>query len=154
MPYDIGTKEVPAQRVAEIRKTVAMAEIGEAVQQGFAKIMGAVTAAGAQPTGMPFVVYHTMDPTAPEWEVEVCMPVEGPFEGGGEVVAADVPGGTMAWTIHQGPYDEIGPAYEAFALWAAERGRSFAGAPRELYLNDPSESGPDTALTEIQWPVT
>jgi effector-binding domain-containing protein len=61
---------------------------------------------------------------------------------------------TVAWTTHQGPYDEIGPAYHTVSGWIQGRGHEIAGPPREIYLTDPSETDdPDEYLTEIQFPI-
>jgi effector-binding domain-containing protein len=62
-------------------------------------------------------------------------------------------GGTMAATIHTGPYDASGAAYEALMTWIDDRGRQPVGPPRERYLNDPHVVGLDRAETEIEVPV-
>jgi effector-binding domain-containing protein len=37
--------------------------------------------------------------------------------------------------------------------WIQEQGHQIAGAPREIYLNDPKSVIPDDLLTEIQFPI-
>jgi effector-binding domain-containing protein len=60
----------------------------------------------------------------------------------------------VAWTVHRGPYDEIGPAYHTIAGWIQDHGHEVASATREVYLTDPDET-PDEAdyLTEVQFPI-
>ena len=83
----------------------------------------------------------------------VCMPVY--VSGGGEVQVyrTELGGGTVASTIHRGPYDEIRPACHPLAGWITDHGHEMTGPPREAYLNDPSEVSPHELLTEVAWPI-
>jgi len=56
-----------------------------------------------------------------------------------------------ATLVHQGPMDEVMPAYEALARWVAANGWVAAGSARELYL----AAGPDCVaeVTELQQPI-
>jgi hypothetical protein len=38
--------------------------------------------------------------------------------------------GSVAWTVHRGPFDEIGPASHTVAGWIQEHGHEVAGPPR------------------------
>ena len=60
----------------------------------------------------------------------------------------EISGGTVAATVHRGPYDEIGPAYHTLAGWLQENDRVVTGLPCEMYLNDPQTVPPDDLLTE------
>jgi effector-binding domain-containing protein len=60
---------------------------------------------------------------------------------------------TIATTIHKGPYDQVGPAYERLTTWITGQGLHAIGPPMEAYLNDPGETTPDEYLTEIMMPV-
>ena len=72
----------------------------------------------------------------------------------GEVVGRAEPATLVATTVHRGPYDEEGPAYQTVDAWVQEHGHASAGPAREVYLTDPDET-PDPAdyLTEIQFPI-
>ena len=74
-------------------------------------------------------------------------------DGDEEVYGRDLEGGTMATTMHRGPYEEIGLAYQSLMSWIAENGYEIAGPPREFYLNDPRVVAPLELLTRIEWPV-
>jgi effector-binding domain-containing protein len=154
VPYEVVVKEVPAQRVATIRRHTSLAVIGKDVTEGFTEILAAVGRAGAGPVGPLFLVMHDVIDEETDGDVELCVPVAQPFQGGGEVRVADLPGGTVASTIHRGPYDEIGPAYHTITGWIQEHGHEFAGPSREVYVTEPQKT-PDPAdyVTEIQFPI-
>ncbi|NYT09624.1 MAG: hypothetical protein GKC09_06775 [Methanosarcinales archaeon] len=59
----------------------------------------------------------------------------------------------MARTVHRGPYEECGPAYERLFSWIREKNLTVCGPIREAYLNDPREVSPDEIMTVICAPV-
>ena len=75
------------------------------------------------PSGPPLIVYHDVIDTA--------------IDGDSSVYGRELEGGTMAVTIHHGPYVEIALAYQTLTEWIAARGHEIEGPPRETYLNDP-----------------
>jgi effector-binding domain-containing protein len=86
-------------------------------------------------------------------DVEVVIPVSAETEGSGEIQCYELPGGTMARTVHKGPYPECTPAYKRLFAWLAENGKRIAGPTREVYMNDPRENPPEELLTEIYAPI-
>ena len=54
-------------------------------------------------------------------EIEVGFPVATPFAGDGEVVGRAEPATLVATTLHHGPYDEEGPAYQTVDAWVQDR---------------------------------
>jgi effector-binding domain-containing protein len=155
MPYEVEVKEVPAQHVAAVRKHASMATIGEDVSSGFATVGQAVGMAGVPMAGPPFLVMFDVIDEESDGDIEIAFPVALPFEGAGEVAGKELPAMTVASTVHRGPYDEIGPAYQTLQGWIQEHGHEVAGPPREIYLTDPQET-PDPAdyLTEVQFPIS
>ena len=154
MPYEVTVKEVAARPVAALTLRAGLATIGEAIQHGFGTVIGAVGTAGATPDGAPFVVYHAVIDEETEGDVEICVPVPaGTTLPDGMVRYYEIPAGTVASTIHRGPYQEISPAYHVVTGWIEEHGATLHGAPREIYLNDPQTVTPDDLLTEIQFPI-
>jgi DNA-binding transcriptional MerR regulator len=155
MPYEVGIKDVPAQHVARLRRSVSLATMSSDVGEGFARIWEALGPAADSVSGPSSLT--TLDPFDEEMggEVELAVPLAAPFEGDDvSVRGADVPAMTVAWALHHGPYDEIGPAYHTIAGWIQEHGHELAGPTREVYLTDPNET-PDVAdyLTEVQFPI-
>lgn len=151
MPYEVQVKEVPDQRVVAVRKHTSLAVIGRDIGEGFGQIMAAMR--GVPPSSAPFIVYHDVIDQETDGDIEICVPVEEPIEVGGDVRVVEVAGGTMATTVHRGPYDEIAPAYHTLSGWVQEHGHETTGAPREIYLTDPQETPAEDNLTEVQWPI-
>ena len=82
-------------------------------------------------------------------DVEVGVLVSGPFEGGGPVIASQLPGGQVATATHRGDYAGLGATHDAVRDHVAAHGRELAGPLWEIYghwREDPSE-----LETEIYW---
>ncbi|BBH70367.1 MerR family transcriptional regulator [Actinoplanes sp. OR16] len=155
MPYDVGVKQVPAQTVASLTLTTDLASIGAEMGQGFGTLVSALGAAGSAPAGAPFVIYHDVIDEQTSGRISICIPVAGPVPGvAAPVSVAEVPAGEVAFVTHRGPYPEISPAYHVVTGWIEENGRVAAGAPREVYLNDPQSVAPEELLTEVQFPIS
>ena len=155
MPYEVTTKELPAQPVAATRTTTDLRQIATAISTGVHAVLAELEHRGVAPAGPLQVVYHAdqvLDEDTPA-PIEVCLPVAAPFDGTGEVYGTELAGGPAAVTVHRGPYAEIGPAYHTVSGWVADHGHELAGGPREVYLNDPREVAEADLLTEVQWPI-
>jgi effector-binding domain-containing protein len=154
MPYEVQVKEVPAQHVALVRRHTSFATIGSDISGGFAELGAATGRAGARIAGPSFVVMVEEIDEEEGGDIEVGFPLAGAFAGSGDVRGAELPATTVAWTLHRGPYEEVGPAYHTVTGWIQEHGHDLAGPPREIYLSDPGQT-PDPAdyVTEIQFPI-
>jgi effector-binding domain-containing protein len=140
--------------VASLTTHTGLRTIGEDIGRGFATLMGAIGAASAQVIGSPFIVYHDVIDEQTDGTIEICAPVPpGVHAAGNGVQWKEMPGGSVACTVHRGPYGEIGPAYHTLMGWIQEHGHQVSGAPREVYLNDPQTVAPEDLLTEIQFPI-
>ena len=152
MSYDIQVKDVPPQTALLVARTVSMATIAEEMGAAFAAIMAHVSCGGGQIVGPPFCTYPDMA-GGETFRVEVCMPVAPGAKPGPGVEVVTVPGASVAWTLHKGPYSAVGAAYGAISAWVAANGRQSGGPPREIYLNDPAQVAPEELLTEVDWPL-
>jgi effector-binding domain-containing protein len=152
VPYEVRVKDVPAQHVAAIRRTTTLETIGPDIADSFTRIRRALE--GATMTGSSFVVFNDVIDEEGGGDIEVAAPVAVAFEDTADVRGEELPATTVAWTVHRGPFDEVGPAYHTVAGWIQEHGHEVAGPPREVYLTDPDET-PDEAdyLTEVQFPI-
>ncbi len=147
-------KEVPDVRAAVLRRHTDSAAVGKTVREGMTELMTALERLGVAPAGPSFLVTEgEMDDPA-GLDLEIGVPVEGPLPGDGEIVEGVLPGGTVASTIHVGPYRTIGEAYGGLTRWIAEQGRRIEGPPVEIYLSDPSDTPPEERRTEVRFPVT
>jgi effector-binding domain-containing protein len=150
---DVTTREAPAQQVAAVRRHTSMSSIGEDIALGFNQVDAAMETVGIRQYGRPFIVFHGRIDDATGGDIEICSPVATPFHGLEDVYGTEIPGGTIASTIHRGPYDDMAPAYAAILTWMDEHGLEPSGSPREYYLNDLQSTKPDDLLTEIAFPI-
>jgi AraC family transcriptional regulator len=110
--------------------------------------------------GMPMLLMHeTSKEEAIEADstgtadVEVAVPVAGPFRSGGDVRSSTLPGGTVARIVHLGPYETSEQSYEKLFAWIEAKGLRVNGPIREVYHNNPQEVKPEEIMTEILVPV-
>jgi len=150
---DVRTREVEAQQVAAVRRHTSMPAIGDDIAAGFNQVSDALETLGVRLIGRPFIVFHGRIDDVTGGDIEICGPVATPFRGVEEVYGTEVPGGTIASTIHRGSYDEMAQAYAAVITWMDEHGLEPSGPPREYYLNDLETTKPDELLTEIAFPI-
>lgn len=154
VPYDVAIKRSPDQRVASLSMRTTLTTIGEDIADGFAVVVGALTEAATEPIGAPFIIFHDVIDEQTDGDVEICIPVPVDIDAAHSGVDCKViPGGAVAATTHRGPYAEISPAYHTVTGWIQDHGHQVAGAPREIYLNDPQTVLPDDLLTEVQFPI-
>jgi len=84
---------------------------------------------------------------------EVGFPFKGEAMPEGKIKIKKIPAQEVLYTIHKGPYREVGPAYTALYQHAKEKGYTPSGCPIEIYLNDPTKVPEIQLLTEIQLPI-
>ncbi len=129
----------------------------EALPEVFQKVMGWIQEERLQMAGPPMGVYYN-DPgkVAPEellWEVQwPIVPKEGK-EGKGEVKVKTTEPMEVAFTLHRGPYDQVGITYDRLEKWIEENDYQIGGPARSIYFNDPNSVPPESLKTEIQFPV-
>jgi hypothetical protein len=98
----------------------------------------------APPRRWENVMLYRDDP--PSVEVGVVDP-EPDFRSAGRVVVSELPGGTVATTVHHGDYALLGRTHEALLDFIRAEGREPTGVRWEIYGH------PETGETEIYWAV-
>jgi effector-binding domain-containing protein len=81
--------------------------------------------------------------------VEVGVELTQPCPLTGRVVASTLPGGTVAMTIHRGPYERLGGAHDAVKQWCQVHGRQRGGPWWEVY--GPHDDDPAKVWTEVYY---
>ncbi len=129
--------------------------------EAFGRVFSHVGQVGGIPAGPPLAVYHSFDEDSVDLEIGVPLvaPIDDePWPGDPappSVHNAELPGGTVATTIHVGPYDGLETAWAAIMGWVQEHGHE----PGELvcwetYLTDPeSEKDPARWQTQLFAPL-
>ena len=152
MSYTIEVEQQPRQPYVAVRTTVPMAEIGQHMGQIFGQLFGWLGTNNVTPIGPPWARYLGVGPE--EVEFEVGVPVAGPVEASGPVIAGVRPATTVAKTLYVGPYDGMEAAYTAVMEWLGQNGKLVTGAMWEVYETDP-EHEPDPAKwrTWVYFPI-
>ena len=153
MPYEIEIMTSEPQLVAATRVHTNLSQIGEDIGTGFGTLVGALGRLQIQPAGAPLIVYHDVIDEETEGDIELCVPVASTIAEDPDVYSRELEGGTMASTVHRGPYHEIGRAYHTVTHWISDHGHEIAGPPRETYLNDPQEVSEEELLTRVDFPI-
>ncbi|WP_420630552.1 helix-turn-helix domain-containing protein [Candidatus Leptofilum sp.] len=152
MSYEITKKTIAETPFLYMRNQVKPEEIATALANMLGPVFQYATAQGIPFAGPPTTRYISFGPGLAT--IEAGMPVAGPAEGSGEIMAGSLAGGDVVSTIHKGPYDTLNLGYEAIQQWMIENNEEASGAPWESYITDPGEV-PDPAewLTEIVQPL-
>ncbi|HET7167573.1 MAG TPA: GyrI-like domain-containing protein [Candidatus Limnocylindrales bacterium] len=152
----IASVDVAAQRIVSIRDRFAESAIPSFVGSAFGELYGFLADRGIEPAGPPLVVYHEF---GTEIDAEVAVPIpDGPAlatdtPDAGRVRLAMLPAARVAQTLHVGPYDRLGMAYDRLGHWIEDHGYVPAAPTRERYLNGPDTAAPDDLQTVIEMPI-
>lgn len=145
-------RDLAAQPIVFVRARVARAGIPAAIGEGLGKAFAYVQQCGLTPAGPPLARYPELG--AEMLTIESGVAVGTPVPGQGDVQAGQLQGGPALVALHAGAYDTLHQTYAAMEQWAAANGVAFAGAPWELYLNDPGAlPNPADWRTEVYWPL-
>jgi effector-binding domain-containing protein len=154
MTYEVHLRETSPQLAAAVRGRAAWSELGPFIQAALIEVFGVARSQGARFAGPAYGIYHSAEATEAEVDLEIGMPVVEPIEPAGRVIAAVIPGGLVATTVHCGRYEDVAPGYRALGEWVQEHGHETAGPPREIYVVGPDQAQDPGALrTEIVWPI-
>lgn len=145
----IESKSLGAKPTIVAGATLSVPEIGPWLSRIYGEIAQYLATSGEHPSGPPFARYRRLEDE--RFEVEAGFPVARHLSGAGELRGSSLPGGTVAVTTHIGPYDEMGPSYEALTSWIESRGAVAVDAPWEVYFSEPTEP-PETWRTDIYQP--
>jgi effector-binding domain-containing protein len=109
---------------------------------------------GVRATGPIGSVYVGEDCDESGGLVEVVLPIAGKVTlSDSDIEVKTLPAVTVISVICKGPYRNLGLAHNRMYAYLQENNLTCTGAPREFYLNDPSETAEEDLLTEIQYPV-
>lgn len=151
MNFEIETLQ--EQPVLGIRFRTSMDKIPENIGKAYGTLFGFLGQKMLPPAGPPSALYFDLQIDEADIDMEACVPVAREVEAEGDMVFHTLPAGRYATTLHKGPYDQMGPTYEAMMAWMAEQGLKPLTPVREEYLNDPGEVEPSEVMTRIVWPV-
>jgi len=148
--YEVIKKKVKSQKVLSIRRilpnyghlSVLFSTIGPYLGQIHAPVKGP-----------PFAILHDKEFKETDVDVEVAFPLWREVKATGEFNSYELEGYEMATLVYKGPYEGIGPAYNALVRWIDTNNYHLAGPNREIYMTEPGKVPPEEYITEIQIPI-
>lgn len=154
LAYEVSLQEVPAQLAVSISEKVPKEQFDTFVVLHRARLHVYLAEMGERPVGSSFALLHHEAFRPPvHYELETCLPVRRALPGAGEIACRTIPGGTMASTLHRGPYEGIQSAYGAILRWMEAHSHIPLRPMREIYLTDPEKGDPEAYRTEVLWPI-
>jgi effector-binding domain-containing protein len=150
--YEIKIKEFEPTRVVGVVLDTTPEGISTDVPPAYHQLYDHLAEHGVAPAGAPRLVYHEMQDDG--WRIEPCVPIDREVRGQDGIEVRRMEGGRAATAVHEGPYDELGIAWDELRKWFANQGHETASQPYDIYLNDPSEvDDPAQLTTELVWPI-
>ena len=148
--------ERPAQPYVAIRERVTMQTLGEVLPPLVPRVFAWLRDRGIPPAGAPFWKYNVIDMER-FLEVEVGVPVAGPADGDGTVLAGMLPAGRYATVRYTGHPDGLLGVTASLREWAGREGLTWDmtntpdgerwAARLEIYETDPADEPDMTKWT-------
>jgi len=139
--------EPKEQPVLSIRTRTSVANLPQEIGKAYGAIAAYLEELGEAPADAPFTAYYNLD--MDDLDVEMGFPVSKPLAGKNDIKASVIPACKQASYMYKGPYEKMGPAYEALTAWVAEQGLKPTGISYEYYYNAPCEVAEEELLTKI-----
>ncbi|WP_269542824.1 SRPBCC family protein [Cerasicoccus fimbriatus] len=149
----IGEESFTGFNYLGLRRQCAIAEVGPHMEEDFATIMQATEAAGIQPSGAPFSIYHKWDIGKARVDYTIGIPVTNGETPDG-LLRGEIPSGKVYSIKLTGPYELLGNAWSAGIT--RQRSKVFKCGqhpPFETYQNDPRETDERELVTVVHFPL-
>jgi effector-binding domain-containing protein len=140
--YEVIGRTRARQQTAAVDGTLCVSEIGPWLARTYSTIAQLLARQGCTPAGPPFARYHLREDG--RFAVEAGFPIDAPIDAEGDMRPSTLPGGSVAETVHVGPYEDMKLGYNSLFSWVQLQGAEPVGDPWEIYLTDP-EAEPDPA---------
>jgi effector-binding domain-containing protein len=112
------------------------------------EVLHALTEQGVKPSGPLFA--HHLTQSSKVFDMEVGFPVEKAIVECGRVKNSSLPSGTMAYSYHVGPFDELYAAWKEFAEWLTVNSSSM-NLKKGDTLFEIYTVGPETTNDASKW---
>src|SRR4051794_5444339 len=128
MAYDVELTNMGNIPTAVVRRLAKASELPKVVPEACGIVWGVVRAQQIKGAGRHVALYLDN-----QINVEIGVELEVPFAGHGEVVASALPSGTVATTVHFGPYNQLHAAHRAIRDWCTNHAHALDGRNWEIY---------------------
>jgi effector-binding domain-containing protein len=151
MSHEVKIATEQGRHLAVTRFDARPEDMGQKQGAAFGSVAGYLARIGVAVVGPAVSCYEMAEDV---FHVASGFVVEGPFEPGEGVEPFQLPECEVATTVHIGPYDQLGQAYDALKAGAAAQGRKVEGSGImwEEYWTGP-EAPPEETRTVVFWPV-
>jgi DNA-binding transcriptional MerR regulator len=151
--HEVVIKLLQPLLVASIRQ---VAPTRDRITPLFEEVGAYLIQQGVTPSG-PITIWHDEAYRENDVDMEAIITLKAPVPGTATVKVYELPGGSVASTVHNGSYNQLGQAYDAVKTWIDANGYHISGPARELYLyypeQEPLRLDDESYVTEIQFPV-
>ena len=146
MNYDIRLQTVASRPLAVVRRRATLQQLPKVVPEACGIVWNVVRAQQVKGAGRHVSLY--LDD---QINLEVGVELEAPWAGHGEVVGSALPAGTVATTVHFGPYNQLKAAHQAIRDWCTSHGHAPAGPNWEIYGHwlDAWNTDPSSIRTDV-----
>jgi DNA-binding transcriptional MerR regulator len=155
-PHPVSLLDRRQTKVASIARDCDQQTLVPTTLACAGEIQAHLRAAGAEPSGERWVLFHGHVTPDSEATVETCLPFTGTVEPAGDIVIRVEPAQTLAAaTVTRGDcfYPKIMLAYEDVNDHVRAAGLSITGAPREIYFAEWCAVGDDDPVVHVALPV-
>ena len=133
MTYTVQTAVVQPELIAAVRVRTRVAGIAQAWKPALDQVWAFLRANPALKPGHNLFLYHHGEGRDAPMDIDFGVQVPESFERHGNVRCVATPAGTVASTLHVGPYDRLPAAHDAIHAWCRENHRRIGGASWETY---------------------
>ncbi|MEU0568898.1 MerR family transcriptional regulator [Nonomuraea sp. NPDC005983] len=148
--YEVTMSREPERRLAVVRAACTPAEIGEKVEECAGRLLPVLGKAGIGWEPPLWGLY----PLDLEERMEIAIGAQTlQGEGAPGLEFEVLPGGSVAETVHIGPYAQLPLAYNALFAAIHERGLRPQAPVREAYLVGPAEAPQEELMTRLIIPI-
>jgi effector-binding domain-containing protein len=149
----IEIRAITPRRYVGVRRVVKHDGLGPACGELLPRIAAWLAARNVAPEGGPILVYHSVNQTTGDFDVQPAFFVASPIDGEGDITAGETAGGEALVALHVGPYGTLGETWGQVFARAGALQRRVTKSSWEAYLNTPAEVPQAELRTEIVVPV-
>jgi effector-binding domain-containing protein len=142
VPYDVVVESASAELIAAVRTKVAIGGIAHAWKPALDQVWAFLRKHPELPRGHNLFLYHHPHRRDDPMDIDFGVQVERLFDTADTVRCVATPAGTIAKTVHIGPYDGLRGAHDAIHAWCVANNRTIAHASWEIYgdwKDDPAQ---------------
>jgi effector-binding domain-containing protein len=128
MEYNVRLEQATSRPIAVVRRRASPQELSQVVPDACGTVWNVLRQLKIPGAGRHIALY--LDD---QINLEVGVELDTPFGGHEDVVGSATLPGTVATTVHLGPYHRLHEAYRAIREWCAAHGHGLAGPNWEIY---------------------